>query len=73
MRDFVGRGLTSQDGANHAFLRLKTRAVIIMSDTLLSDVNRLSGWDDNDGPIDLELVIRVMDDLWYRSLYLQDL
>lgn len=72
LRDLVSRGLTSQDGANNAFLRLKTRAVINMSDTLLSDVNRLSGWDDNAGSIDLELVIRVMDDLWYRSLYSQD-
>jgi len=69
VHDLERRGLTAPEDANHAFLRLKTRAVIGMSDTLLSDVKRFSGWDDNDGPIDHELVIRVLDDLWYRSLY----
>ncbi|WP_299425883.1 TetR/AcrR family transcriptional regulator [uncultured Shimia sp.] len=70
VRDLVKRDLTSPDNSDHQFVRLKARAVINMSDTLLSDVHRLSGWDDTDGPIDLELIIRVMDDLWYRSLYL---
>ncbi|WP_165821461.1 TetR/AcrR family transcriptional regulator [Falsiruegeria mediterranea] len=68
--DLIRRGLTAQDDEDLSFLRLKARAVINMSDTLLSDVHRLSGWDDTEGPIDLDLVIRVMDDLWYRSLYL---
>lgn len=66
------RGIASSSGDDMPFLRLKARAVINMSDTLLSDVHRLSGWDDEDGPIDLDLVIRVMDDLWYRSLYLPE-
>ena len=70
MRDLEKRGLTSRDDPNYPFVRLKARAVINMSDTLLADVRRLSGWDENDGPIDLNLVIRVMDDLWYRSLYM---
>lgn len=68
--DLIRRGLTARDDEDLSFLRLKARAVINMSDTLLSDVHRLSGWDDTEGPIDLDLVIRVMDDLWYRSLYL---
>lgn len=72
VRDLERRGLTSPTDQDHAFVRLKARAVINMSDTLLSDVNRLSGWDDSQGPIDHELVIRVMDDLWYRSLYLRE-
>ncbi|MEY8828942.1 TetR/AcrR family transcriptional regulator [Sedimentitalea sp. XS_ASV28] len=72
VRDLEHRGLTSRDDPNYSFVRLKARAVINMSDTLLADVRRLSGWDDNDGPIDLDLVIRVMDDLWYRSLYLRE-
>lgn len=71
VRDLERRGLTSRDDDDYPFVRLKARAVINMSDTLLADVRRLSGWDDNDGPIDLDLVIRVMDDLWFRSLYLQ--
>ncbi len=70
--DLMRRGLTTTGDKDYSFLRLKTRAVINMSDTLLSDVNRLSGWDNSEGPIDLDLVIRVMDDLWYRSLYLSD-
>jgi AcrR family transcriptional regulator len=70
VRDLEKRELTSTNDKDHAFIRLKTRAVINMSDTLLSDVHRMSGWDDNEGPMDLELVIRVMDDLWYRSLYM---
>ncbi|MBT3143211.1 hypothetical protein DS909_07570 [Phaeobacter gallaeciensis] len=72
VRDLERRGLTTSEDADHAFVRLKARAVINMSDTLLSDVNRLSGWDESDGPIDLHLVIRVMDDLWHRSLYLPE-
>lgn len=72
VRDLERRGLTSRDDPNYSFVRLKARAVINMSDTLLADVRRLSGWDNKDGPIDLDLVIRVMDDLWYRSLYLRD-
>ena len=69
--DLNRRGLAPTSEADLPFLRLKARAVINMSDTLLSDVHRLSGWDDADGPTDLDLVIRVMDDLWYRSLYIQ--
>jgi len=69
--DLERRGLTSPDSSDHRFVQLKARAVINMSDTLLSDVHRLSGWDDAEGPLDLDLVIRVMDDLWYRSLYLK--
>ena len=72
VRDLERRGLTAPDDRDHAFVQLKARAVINMSDTLLSDVHRLSGWDDSEGPIDLDLVIRVMDDLWYRSLYLPE-
>lgn len=72
VRDLERRGLTSPRDNDHDFVRLKVRAVINMSDTLLSDVHRLSGWDDSQGPIDLGLVIRVMDDLWYRSLYLPE-
>ncbi|SLN71554.1 Bacterial regulatory proteins, tetR family [Falsiruegeria litorea R37] len=68
--DLTRRGLMPHVNEGYSFLRLKTRAVINMSDTLLSDVHRLSGWDDKEGPIDLDLVIQVMDDLWYRSLYL---
>lgn len=70
--DLIRRGLTPHINEDFSFLRLKTRAVINMSDTLLSDVHRLSGWDETEGPINLDLVIRVMDDLWYRSLYLAD-
>lgn len=71
--DLIRRGLTSSQDGEEAFVRLKARAVINMSDTLLSDVHRLSGWDESEGPIDLDLVIRVMDDLWYRSLYLSEI
>ncbi len=73
VRDLIKRELTAPDNTDHQFIRLKARAVINMSDTLLSDVHRLSGWDDTEGPIDHELIIRVMDDLWYRSLYLETL
>lgn len=41
-----------------------------MSDTPPGDVHRMSGWDEADGPMDLDLVIQVMGDLWHRSLYL---
>ncbi len=43
-----------------------------MSETMLSDVHRLSGWNESDGPIDLGLVTRVMGDRWYRGLFMQD-
>ncbi|TCK99750.1 TetR family transcriptional regulator [Shimia isoporae] len=72
VRDLIKRELTAPDDTDHQFIRLKARAVINMSDTLLSDVHRLSGWDDAEGPIDHDLIIRVMDDLWYRSLYLTE-
>jgi AcrR family transcriptional regulator len=72
VRDLERRGLTSLDDPDYDFVRLKARAVINMSDTLLADVRRYSGRDKNDGLIDLDLVIRVMDDLWYRSLYMPD-
>ena len=72
VRDLEYRGLTSREDPDYDFVRLKARAVINMSDTLLADVRRLSGWDKKDGPIDLDLVIRAMDDLWYRSLYMRE-
>lgn len=71
LRDLVRRGITAPGDPGYAFQKLKARAVINMSDTLLGDVHRMSGWDEADGPMNVDLVIQVMDDLWYRSLYLQ--
>lgn len=70
IRDLVRRGVASVSDNNKDFLKVKVRAVINMSDTLLADVHRHSGWNRYDGPLDLDLVVQVMDDLWYRSLYM---
>ena len=72
VRDLARRAPIVPDHDTLAFLSMKTRAVINMSDNLLSDMYRLSGADDRDDPLDLDLVIRVMDDLWYRALYMKD-
>lgn len=69
VRDLVRRGLAKPDEDTMPYLRMKARAVINMSDSLLSDVYRMADWDGRDGPLDLELVIKVMDDLWLDGLY----
>lgn len=69
VRDLIRRGLAGLDGAELPYLRMKARAVINMSDSLLADVYRMAGWDAREGPVDLDLVIRVMDDLWLNALY----
>lgn len=69
LRDLIRRGLTKAEGDDLPYLRMKARAIINMSDSLLSDVYRMADWDGRDGPLDLELVIKVMDDLWLDGLY----
>ena len=69
LRDLIRRGLAKPEGDDLPYLRMKARAVINMSDSLLSDVYRMADWDGRDGPLDLELVIKVMDDFWLDGLY----
>lgn len=69
LRDLIRRGLAKPEGDDLPYLMMKARAVINMSDSLLSDVYRMADWDGRDGPLDLELVIKVMDDLWLDGLY----
>lgn len=54
------------------FMLLKARAVITMSDALLRDIYRGTAQGGETQPVDLDLVVRVMDDLWYRALYMPD-
>lgn len=70
VRDLLRRGIISANAEDFEFQRLKVRAVINMSDTLLGDVHLMSGWEYGDKPLSQELVVRVMDDLWYRALYM---
>lgn len=69
VRDLVRRNCVGSGDETPEFLRMKARAVINMSDTLLADVHRMSDRHPDRGQIDLDLVIRVMNDLWYRALY----
>jgi len=68
--DVFARGDVANSGQDRDFLLLKARAVINMSDALLRDIYR--NYQDSDGEptVDIELVVKVMDDLWYRSLYM---
>ncbi|MTI17478.1 TetR/AcrR family transcriptional regulator [Rhodobacteraceae bacterium RKSG542] len=71
VRDLARRERVHDDEADLAFLRMKVRAVIHMSDALLADVHRMAKWDASEQPPNLDLVIRVMDDLWFRSLFMK--
>jgi AcrR family transcriptional regulator len=71
LRDLIRRDIV-RGGENLEFHRMKIRAVINMSDMLLADVPRLSGSKDKDTPPNLEMVVNVLDDLWYRSFYLRE-
>ena len=68
--DLIRRGLTSDDREAAEFAHMKARAVISMSDALLDDIHRSLSAESNGMPVDLDLITRVMDDLWYRSLYM---
>jgi len=70
VQDIMARTGTLADGETKEFLHLKARAVITMSDALLRDIYRNFDRDDEVQPVDLEMVVRVMDDLWFRSLYM---
>ncbi len=70
VRDVMVRGIGRSGTTAPEFLHLKARAVINMSDALLRDIYR--GYDPRTDvpPVDLDLVVRVMDDLWFRALYM---
>jgi len=69
VEDIKTRGGTRPHDETPEFLHLKVRAVITMSDALLRDIYRNSDHNDTRAPVDLDLVVRVMDDLWLRALY----
>jgi AcrR family transcriptional regulator len=71
VRDVMARGIATPVNNTPDFLHLKARAVINMSDALLRDIYR--GFDLRaDVPsVDPDLVVRVMDDLWFRALYME--
>ncbi|MGB7337129.1 MAG: helix-turn-helix domain-containing protein [Salaquimonas sp.] len=71
LRDLIRRDIV-HGRENLEFHRMKIRAVINMSDMLLADVPRLSGSKDKHTPPNLEMVVSVLDDLWYRSFYLRE-
>ncbi len=66
----IARGDTANSMQDREFLLLKARAVINMSDALLRDIYRNYQDSDVEPAVDIELVVKVMDDLWYRSLYM---
>ncbi len=70
VRDVMARGAGSSTDATPAFLHLKARAVINMSDALLRDIYRGYDRHSDTAPVDLDLVVQVMDDLWFRALYM---
>ncbi len=69
-RDVTARGAGPSTDSPPDFLRLKARAVINMSDALLRDIYRGYDRHSESDPVDPELVVRVMDDLWFRALYM---
>ncbi len=72
MQDVMTRSGVKPGGQDTEFLLVKARAVITMSDALLRDIYRASTHEGAAQPVDLDLVVRVMDDLWYRALYMPE-
>lgn len=70
VQDIKTRGGLRANDETPEFLHLKARAVITMSDALLRDIYRNIDHSDDSPHVDLDLVVRVMDDLWLRSLYM---
>lgn len=64
----TARGIIDGKGEDFEFHHLRARAVIGMSDVLLHDIYRSAELEDAPKPIDLDLVVRVLDDLWGRCL-----
>ena len=70
LRDLMRRELIGADAESLAFNQLKVRAVINMSDTLLADIPRMSEWGTGNTILGNEMIVRVMNSLWYRALYM---
>ena len=69
VKDLERRGVVVASEEDREFLRLKARAIITMSDALLRDIYRGANERKHKLAPPRERVIRVMDDLWYRTLY----
>ncbi len=69
VKDLERRGVVVENSEDREFLRLKARAIITMSDALLRDIYRTPEGKGQRPTPPRQRVIRVMDDLWYRTLY----
>jgi len=69
VKDLERRGVVVANSEDREFLRLKARAIITMSDALLRDIYRSPQDKGQKLTPPRQRVIRVMDDLWYRTLY----
>lgn len=69
VKDLERRGVVVSNSEDREFLRLKARAIITMSDALLRDIYRSPEGKGQSTTPPRQRVIRVMDDLWYRTLY----
>ena len=72
VQDVMARSGMKPETQDTEFLLLKARAVINMSDALLRDIYRGTTQGGARETADQALVVRVMDDLWYRALYKPD-
>ncbi|UYV38112.1 hypothetical protein N4R57_03165 [Rhodobacteraceae bacterium D3-12] len=71
LRIMIARAINPSAQDDPKFLRTKISALISLSDTLLIDVRRLHGWTPSDDPVDKEMVIRLLDDLWLRAICIE--
>lgn len=62
------RGIITNKDDDPEFHHLRARAVIGMSDVLLRDIYRSAELEELPEQVDLDLVVRVLDDLWVRCL-----
>lgn len=71
LRIMIARGINFSAQHDTVFLRTKISALINLSDTLLIDVRRLHGWTPSADPVDIDMVIRLLDDLWLRAICIE--
>ena len=68
VKTLTARGVITYRDEDFEFHHLRARAVIGMSDVLLRDIYRNAELEAKPELVDLDLVVRVLDDLWMRCL-----
>ena len=68
VKTLTARGIITNVDEDPAFHHMRAQAVIGMSDVLLRDIYRSAELEEAPEPVDLDLVVRVLDDLWVRCL-----